>query len=471
MEYQDNEKFLAAIENIRSYGLHVNTEGLPALFSNLDLYQQDRNNPEYPAYLVLRELGGRRFAPADGIDAPLSNDIATIVFEGYFSESNQTLSEIVTEITRITRNNFDCTILGETTYGEVEDVTIELNISGKTVSLTHEDVHQNGSLDEGFIKNQFFPALSGSIKKGCLLYHIENSLQLVWFENETASKKFKNDLSHFQNLTDLLKSPVRPKKEPRVQSDLISRNKLEQLLTQGFKEILEPHGFIQNPESGTLSRKTEHFEDRISFNHPTVRDGFFISIPLFSRHINLIDEYWSDWAPKLRIANSFLPTIYLYPALVKPEIKNDETYDPLHNGYRESMNTEGVKRFLDSAKKYIEDHLLPSADKFSDLKTLDKMVNMTARVSENAPHILNPEGIMFRKMIIAKLTGNPIYNEMCTLIRDLYSWYESQAIEGNSNWANYPEAHESLMQRLENVQPLVNNKPENYLRRIFKKFL
>jgi hypothetical protein len=204
MTFQLDKKFLNAIESLKKYGINVNPNGINRLYETLKLYQQDRDNPEYPLYLVLRELGGKTYLPIDNIDEQLSDDISTIVFENYFAESkDQTISHILREIQRISRHSFTCNVLDETIYDEDSEqtsVTIQFAVLDKTLELTHEDEYGDGSLLEGFLSDKLLPALKDSITKGHILYTCEFSINLIYFENDNYFNLFKEDFSYYKEI-------------------------------------------------------------------------------------------------------------------------------------------------------------------------------------------------------------------------------------------------------------------------------
>ncbi len=204
MTYQLDQKFLNAIDSLKEYGIKVNPNGISRLYDNLKLYQQDRNNPEYPLYLVLRELGSKTYLPIDKVDEQLSDDISTIVFENYFAESkDQTISYILREIQRISKGNFTSAVLNETVYDEDGDqtsVTIQFTLLDKNLELTHEDEYGDGSLLEGFLSEKLLPALKGSITSGHILYTCEFSINLIYFETASDRDKFKLDFNYYQEI-------------------------------------------------------------------------------------------------------------------------------------------------------------------------------------------------------------------------------------------------------------------------------
>ena len=204
MSPQADPKFQDALASLKKYGIHVNPNGIDRLYDNLMLYQQDRDNPEFPLYLVLREAGHKTYAPVDKVDESLSDDISTIVFENYFAESKeQNITHILSEIRRISKNNFDCTVENESVYDEDNEqtsVTIQFTVAGKKLTLTHEGEFGDGSLMEGFLSDTLLPALKDAITKGYVLYTSETSINLIYFADDESYQKFKRDFSYYKEI-------------------------------------------------------------------------------------------------------------------------------------------------------------------------------------------------------------------------------------------------------------------------------
>jgi hypothetical protein len=204
MTHQSDQKFLNAVDSLKKYGINVNTNGTDRLYENLKLYQSDRDNPEYPQYLVLRELGNKTYEPIDKTNENLSPDVSTIVFENYFAESkDQNITHILKEIQRISKNAFACEILDESIYDEDNEqtsVTIQFKVLDKTVELIHEDEYGDGSLLENFLSDKLLPALYGSITQGHILYTCETSINLIYFDNEEFYNKFKEDFKYYKEI-------------------------------------------------------------------------------------------------------------------------------------------------------------------------------------------------------------------------------------------------------------------------------
>lgn len=204
MTYQEDQKFLESIQEVKNYGFHVNENFLHLLYKDLNLYYQSKEVPEYPVWLILRELGGSKYIPVKKIFDPFSNDISTTVLEHYFFETldnikYNTISRILSEIHRISGNNFACTILHESEWDEAKEtsVTIRFKVLEKHFELTHKEELGIGTLTDMFLRNQLLPALKGSIIKGHLLYSFDdNSITFIYFQCNNYFLKFTEEFNY-----------------------------------------------------------------------------------------------------------------------------------------------------------------------------------------------------------------------------------------------------------------------------------
>ncbi|MFN3446536.1 MAG: hypothetical protein ACK44D_12410, partial [Bacteroidia bacterium] len=115
------------------------------------------------------------------------------------------------------------------------------------------------------------------------------------------------------------------------------------------------------------------------------------------------------------------------------------------------------KDILNRSFEILENYLFPAVEKYLDLREIDKFINAEIKYQDYVQGFLGTEGTEFKRMIIAKLTGNPIYSELVITYRGYYEWYQNKGKEkGSEFWGNYPEVFEELFRRLENVNPLTN---------------
>ena len=216
MTFQDDKDFINLLKKLKDYNIDINQNGINRLYESLKLYISDRNSDNslnlslkpflstnYYIDLAIRELGRKTYLPVDNIDEQLSNDIATIIFENYFINSTETISKILNEIQRISKNNFACKILSESKYDEKSgetDVTIKFNVFDRTFELVHIDEFEDGTLMQEFITDKLIPALKGSITKGHVLYIYETYISFLYFEDDNNYQKFIENINYYSEI-------------------------------------------------------------------------------------------------------------------------------------------------------------------------------------------------------------------------------------------------------------------------------
>lgn len=241
--------------------------------------------------------------------------------------------------------------------------------------------------------------------------------------------------------------------------NLLRPEQIEKLLNDGFKNMLRGSDFMQETETPHYFRmETANRLDFITYPGIKVSNQYFYSIPTLSRYIKPVENYWIDLAPKIGI--QIVPhsvTLYFHPAFVNPGIQNEEDYNELYHGYCGVADKEGVSNFFNLAEPLLSNHLFPVAKQYLDLKEIDKFVNTEVKFSPGVQGFLGTTGAVFRRLVIARLVGNPIYDEMVSTYRNGYDWYRNKGKEpGLANWADYPEVYETLFDRLKDVEPLEN---------------
>ena len=216
MTFQDDKDFLNLVNELTKYNIDINQNGIVRLYENLKLYISDRNpdsslnlspkpflSSNYFIDLAVRELGGRTYFPVDNVNEQLSNDIATIVFENYFINSTETISKILHEIQRISKNNFACEVVSESIYNEEigeTDITIKFKVFDQTYELVHLDEFEDGTLMQEFMTKKLLPVLKGSITKGHILYICEEYITFLYIENDNDYKKFIENVKYYSEL-------------------------------------------------------------------------------------------------------------------------------------------------------------------------------------------------------------------------------------------------------------------------------
>jgi hypothetical protein len=191
-----DEKFLNNLEIIRAIGINVTDSCTDTLYAKLMMYQSNRENPEFPLWLVLRELGGVKKDHVNNTEEKLSNNIATIVLDQYFGNYKDGISHIFNELKRISTGNTDSLVISETSYeNEGDEVIITYQANGINFTSKHMDEYEDGTLMYDFVKKQLLPNLHGSIKGG----------QIIYWGDEYFSFAFLKDTLKIAELGKLMK--------------------------------------------------------------------------------------------------------------------------------------------------------------------------------------------------------------------------------------------------------------------------
>lgn len=241
--------------------------------------------------------------------------------------------------------------------------------------------------------------------------------------------------------------------------NILSKNNVEGLINGYYKFDFEKCGFFQESEALHFFRKEKKdYIDLITYTGLKTEEQFFYTKPMFSRYIKIVEDYWINLASKInvQIGNHFA-TIDLYPVTVKKEILDEPVYDRVYQGFKAESSNEGVRDFCKWSVSFFEEYLFPASQKYLDLKEIDKFVNAEVAYREGVQSFLGTDGTVFKRLVIAKLVGNPIYEEMVRTYRNGYEWYLNKGKEkGGEYWGNYPEVFEELFNRLKDVKPLKN---------------
>ncbi len=179
-----DENFLNNLEIIRAIGINVTDSCTDTLYAKLMMYQSNRENPEFPLWLVLRELGGVKKDYVNNTEEKLSNSVATIVLDQYFGNYKDGISHIFNELKRISMGNIDSIVISETSYkNEGDEVIITYQVNGTNFTSKHMDEYEDGTLMYNFVKKQLLPNLHGSIKSGQIIYWGDEYFSFVFLKD------------------------------------------------------------------------------------------------------------------------------------------------------------------------------------------------------------------------------------------------------------------------------------------------
>ncbi|MBL3658272.1 hypothetical protein [Fulvivirga sediminis] len=231
------------------------------------------------------------------------------------------------------------------------------------------------------------------------------------------------------------------------------------------QKVLNDIGFILNRVSSQLGFVEGHnmrcFSwgyDEIVTSQINVRqfEGTFRLVVFLVRRISFIEELWEDFSGVLNIPNikhsTFtLPSVYCFPELT------EQTYSHEKSPWiKFSISESGLKEFESVLSFLIRDKLIPEANELLDLKILDNEVNGSVEVAPDlTQYIFNSDGFLFRRIILAYLTNNPLFDDICKYHESFFDQYkELSKSPGYEYFENIPDVYDKVIERLKEIEPL-----------------
>jgi hypothetical protein len=140
-----------------------------------------------------------------------------------------------------------------------------------------------------------------------------------------------------------------------------------------------------------------------------------------------------------------------------PEVLFEPFYDKNRRGIGSEATLKGVKQYMEVVRVIIHDKMLPVLDKYSDLREIDKVVNSSLELTQENSGFLGGDGSTIKRLVIAKLVGNPLFNEIYFYHKKLSDDYlKSLSQEPNNFIKNRIDALHTVYERLKDVKPLEN---------------
>lgn len=243
---------------------------------------------------------------------------------------------------------------------------------------------------------------------------------------------------------------------------MFTREGITQDVQTVVKNLLEENGFVHD-----VTSEWNKYEKKYDWGHdycflPHVRFlpkhiSFNITV---HRRIDMIEEVWQEWADLINVSvenPNDISTLYVTEKNAYPEIVNEKYYDG-HGAFIFKISDEGLSNIKVIIDNVFNDKILLKLNEFRDLKSIDKLINSDLDAPQNIGEIFNVDGgFMFRRMAIAKITNNNIYEKIC----DLYKSRFSKIVEIAKNpdkeyFLNYPIIFEKVYERLKSIEPLKN---------------
>jgi hypothetical protein len=184
---------------------------------------------------------------------------------------------------------------------------------------------------------------------------------------------------------------------------------------------------------------------------------FSISI---HRRINFIEEIWQEWRKLLNVNiedRNDLTTLYITEKNAYPEIVNEKYYDS-YGAFKFEISSEGLREVRDIIETVFTKKIEVKLNEFRDLKNIDKLLNSDLDPPQNVNEIFNVDGgFMFKRMIVAKSVGNPIYERICSLYLSRFeNIIEIAKTPGKEYFLNYPIVFEKVREQLKGSEQRVN---------------
>jgi hypothetical protein len=231
----------------------------------------------------------------------------------------------------------------------------------------------------------------------------------------------------------------------------MNKKVIEKRIYTGFLELLKAYNYFVGKYNYSFRAEYSFGHDRISINLRQIGTKYYLQYT-FLKRIDSIEAIWLEYLKDINLGNqspnSFM-TIASSIIGLKPELLKDVRYHKY--GYILEPTETGINRYLDEAKLQINKIIIPFLSKYNKVNELDSLFNNPPDKYIDLKKYSN-QGVEFRKMIIAKLAGNPDYEKVCSAMKTLIeSW-----IKQDSRMTGYMTVYEKVHKKLKDIKPLEN---------------
>lgn len=181
-------------------------------------------------------------------------------------------------------------------------------------------------------------------------------------------------------------------------------------------------------------------------------DDFALELNLFN--YNTDDFYYSEINKKL---DGPLTYIFGTPHFLIKGIDYESFDDRKKKFHLFSYDDEGFKLLKEKYTWIYHDLFLPKLKETLDIKFLDSTINDKIEYlgGSSDDYFLALHGLLFRRMILAKLSGNPLYEDICEWNRGICAKLDLIPEENrNAFQKNFRKVFEIVYERLKNVKPM-----------------
>lgn len=122
--------------------------------------------------------------------------------------------------------------------------------------------------------------------------------------------------------------------------------------------------------------------------------------------------------------------------------------------YKSDATEEGIIQLINEFLEIIKLYIIPTFDKYNDIRVLDAFINEKPEYYFDVIHLLTGNGLVYKKMIIAKLAGNKEYELVCEAMKQFIMNAEGK--QTRLPVEAYYAFYERIYERLKTVEPLAD---------------
>lgn len=221
------------------------------------------------------------------------------------------------------------------------------------------------------------------------------------------------------------------------------------LQSQGFEHLAEDPAYV-------FTKFLPFGFDRITFDVSEVIHGSSIKYVLV-RGYKDIEKHWEKYYEIVGYPlTSDVPTIGTHAIFIDKKYEKYPNDAMMYSGadlIRHNHERQDVEQYFEEFKWQYENLLMPVLEKSRDVRWLDQKINAEPLkfkdFGEIAPMAHSTE---FHKLIIAKLAGNPNYEQIYQLVRGTLVEWANEEEEGKGMLSAFDKVYEDL----KDVKPLEN---------------
>jgi hypothetical protein len=242
---------------------------------------------------------------------------------------------------------------------------------------------------------------------------------------------------------------------------MFTREGITEDIQNAVKIQLEKNGFVHDIEN-EHNKYIKYYSwgyDYCFLPHVRFQPEHILFSLTVHRRIDFIEKIWQEWHNLININiedSNDITTLYVTEKNAYPEIINKSFYDG-YGSFIFEISEKGLSEVENVLELCINQKIIPKLNSYNDLNSLNYFINNNFQFSEDIHGFLNHNGLIYRRIIIARLTSFSEYENLCNYFRDSFDWYiENGRIEGQEYFLNYPIVFEKVYERLKNIEPLKN---------------